>query len=47
MFPDFSAMSKMGDVLTSQFDRLIELLQKISDDTAAIRKHVEANRDGK
>lgn len=46
MFPDFSAMSKMGDVLTQQFDKLIELLQKISDDTAAIRQHIEGNDNG-
>ena len=46
MFPDFSALSKTGEILTAQFDRLIELLQKISDDTAVIRASIEEKTDG-
>lgn len=43
--PDFSGIAKTADTLTEQFERIIVLLTKIADDTAAIRESIKGKDD--
>jgi len=45
LFPDLSGLAQTGEALSQQFGVLVSLLQKISDDTAAIRAHIEGKSD--
>jgi hypothetical protein len=57
LFPDFSGLSKVGDELTQQFGRIIQLLEKIERNTRREEKYTfpahaveltqEAHFDGK
>jgi hypothetical protein len=45
LFPDFSALADTGETLTKQFASIVSLLQKLSDDVAAVRSQLEGAKN--